>query len=89
MKNLHITLSGIVYKVGLRYYIKQMAKHSGIVGTVRYRDENTIDIDASGPKAKMDQFLSYCKLGCPGSDVKNILVKEQELTAYNSFEIIE
>jgi len=89
MKNLHITLTGKVYKVGLRYFIKQMAKHYGIVGTVRYRDDTTIAINASGNKEKMDRFLTFCKLGCPGSDIDNMSIHEKEIADFKSFDIVE
>lgn len=89
MINLHIILTGKVYKVGLRYFIKQMAKRCGIIGTVRYQDDSTIAIDATGQKDNINHFLNYCRLGCPGSDIQDINIKEKIPANYQSFEILE
>lgn len=89
MENLQIILTGKVYKVGLCYFIKQMANHYGIIGTVRYQEDVTVAIDATGEKEKMDRFLSCCRLGCLGSDVKNVSIKKREPIIHKSFEIVE
>ena len=89
MENLHITLTGKVYKVGLRYFVKQMAKHYSIIGSVRYKDDSTIAIEATGEKENMNHFLNYCRLGCPGSEVQDVSIKDLDKSIFNSFEIIE
>ncbi len=88
MKNLRINISGKVYKVGLRYFVKQQAIRTGITGTVRYLDNHTISIEASGPEDALNEFISYCRIGSIGSQIDNITISESPVKVFRSFEIL-
>ncbi|MCD4737201.1 MAG: acylphosphatase [Bacteroidales bacterium] len=89
MNNLKIHISGKVYKVGFRYYVKQLAERNSITGTVQYADNHSILIKASGNEKALDIFISYCRLGCFGSQVNNISITESSGFNHRFFEIID
>jgi len=88
MKNLQIHITGKVHKVGFRYFVKQMAERLEISGSVKYSPDHSILINASGNDKSLDKFISFCRLGCIGSDVKNISLSEAIFPQNQSFEII-
>ena len=89
MKNLRITISGKVYKTGLRYYAKQMAEGLGITGSVAYTPNHAVQIEASGTEPALTSFIEFCRLGCIGSQVHEISIVEFAGTPFPSFEIIQ
>ena len=88
MKNLRIHISGKVYKVGFRYFVKQQAIRAGITGTVCYLDNNTLIIEASGNDEALNKFINFCRIGTIGSQIKNITISDSPVTIYRSFEIV-
>lgn len=89
MKNLRIYISGKVYKTGFLFYTKQFSQLHQIKGSAKYLDKTTLLIEAEGTKANLSRFLSYCKLGPPGSIINNIKITEGEMQNYRTFNIIE
>ena len=87
MQNITIQISGKVYKVGFRYFIKQMAEKLDVAGCVKYSPDHKVIVEASGSKVDLDQLIGYCRLGCFGSDVENISVSENNNPHKNSFDI--
>ena len=87
MKNIQIYISGTVYQVGFRYFVKQIANNYHIEGRVRYTGDRSIYIEAQGKPEDLYVFLNYCKLGCLESNVKDISITESQLQEYQSFEI--
>lgn len=85
MQSIKIEITGKVYKVGFRYFIKQMAERLGVSGTVKYSDDHTIIIEASGRDTALNRLIGYCRLGCLGADVKNISVTECSTRYEHSF----
>ncbi|MEA3445423.1 MAG: acylphosphatase, partial [Bacteroidota bacterium] len=88
MKSLSIHITGKVYKVGFRYYAKQMAERCGICGSVRYSDQQTVIIEAMGNDDELNKFIGRCRIGCYGSAVKEITIAEKEFPVSTSFEIV-
>jgi len=87
MQNLKIHITGNIYRVGFRYFIKQMAERFGVFGLVQYSKDKSILIEASGKEYSLDQFLIFCRLGCQGSKVEKISISENQIQYNNSFEI--
>jgi len=65
-----------------------MAERLEISGSVKYSPDHSILINASGNDKSLDKFISFCRLGCIGSDVKNISLSEAIFPQNQSFEII-
>ena len=87
MKNLRINISGKVYKVGFRYYLKQMASVTHIMGYVKYDADHSLLVEAQGEERDIDTFVKYCKLGCINSNVQEISLKDLPEKDYSTFEI--
>lgn len=75
MKSIRIKISGRVYKTGYRYYLKQIAERLHISGTIKYSFDRQVLVIAHGSAKNIEQFISYCRLGCLGSDVGSITIK--------------
>ena len=88
MKNLRIHISGKVYKVGFRYFVKQQAIRAGITGTVCYLDNNTLIIEASGNDEALNKFINFCRIGTIGSQIESITISNSPVTVFRSFEIV-
>jgi len=89
MKSLNILITGNVAKVGFRYFIKQRAAKFNIIGNVRYKTPNSIFVEACGKPDELDEFLKYCRLGVPFSEIEKIEVSETQLKDYQTFEVID
>ena len=89
MKNVVIKIEGKVFEVGFRYYVKQMAENFDILGTVRYNKDQSIEIEASGQENSLDKFISYCRLGSLGSEVRQISISDSIPKTHSSFEILD
>jgi len=87
MKNIRIIVSGKVHKVGYRYYVKQIAESLNIKGTVKYTSTPNVEIEASGSPKSLDELINFCRIGCVGSEVKDILVTDINPRNYSSFNI--
>ena len=88
MKNIKIQISGKVYKVGFRYFVKQMAEKLGVAGTVKYSPDHKVIIEASGSDMALNQLIGFCRLGCLGAEVENISVTENNNQHQHSFNIL-
>ena len=89
MKNLRIHISGKVYKVGFRYYLKQMAFVNHISGYVKYDSNHSLLLEAQGNEKNLDKFVKYCMLGCINSNVQEVSLKDLPEKYYSTFEIKE
>ena len=89
MKNVQIHISGEVYKVGFRFYLKQMASVNHILGYVKYDDDHSLFLEVNGREEDIDKFVKYCRLGCVNSNVREVSLQDIPAKDYQSFEIIE
>ena len=89
MNNMQIHIKGKVYKVGFRYYLKQMASVNHILGYVKYAADHSLLLEAQGNEDDIDKFVKYCMLGCINSNVQEISLKDLTENDYSNFEIIE
>ena len=89
MKTNRITINGIVQGVGFRPFVANLAKRLAILGTVR-NSSGTVIILAQSRENVIDIFLHQIKNKSPiGSLISNISVKEQEMTEFIDFSIVE
>ena len=89
MNNMQIHIKGKVYKVGFRYYLKQMASVNHISGYVKYDTDHSLLVEVQGSEDDIHNFVKYCRLGCMNSDVTEISMKDLPLRDYKTFEILE
>ena len=89
MKNLQITITGNIYHVGFRYFIKQTAFRYGVMGFVKYQNKTSLIIEAEGEPKALNRLIELCRIGSYGSIIKKIDVSETPLKDYQTFEVID
>ncbi len=73
MRRVSITITGRVQGVGYRYFAEEAAESLGITGWVRNTAERTVELEAQGESAELDDFLSRLREGPPLSRVKDVV----------------
>ncbi|MBN1157691.1 acylphosphatase [Candidatus Woesearchaeota archaeon] len=84
-KRLFVKVHGNVQGVSFRYYTKKRANELGIVGRVMNCPDDTVEIEAEGDEAKLEELLEWCRTGPSSANVAD--VKFQWGDALNKFKI--
>lgn len=79
MKRIHLIISGHVQGVGFRYFCLEQAQHLGISGFARNMPDGSVEVEAQGPKEKLDQFALAVSRGPRKAEVTNIEHEERTL----------
>jgi len=80
MKSLQIIVTGKVYKTGYRFFVKQVASVFEISGDIAYsKNKRQVIIRASGEEEKLEKFISFCRLGCPGSNIAHLRISDSKV----------
>lgn len=88
-KRANIKIFGQVQGVFFRRNAKEKADRLGIVGWVRNDRDGSVEVMASGPKEKLNQFIKWCKKGPPLAKVENVEVDWQETDeSFDHFDIL-
>jgi acylphosphatase len=83
-----ITVKGKVQNVGFRNAAKQKARSLDLRGEARNDKDGTVFIEVEGPKAKLDEFVDFCKEGSKEADVSTVQVqKSSQLKDYKEFDV--
>ena len=88
MENLQITVTGNIYHVGFRYFIKQTAFRFGVMGFVKYQNKTSLIIEAEGEHKALNRLIELCRIGSYGSITKKIDVSKGKFKGYQSFEVV-
>lgn len=81
MIKVHIFVSGRVQKVGFRFFTRQKAQRLGLTGWVRNRTDGRVEVEATGEKEKIDQFLDWLYQGSPLAKVDDVEVVNRSKAA--------
>lgn len=65
-------IHGRVQGVGFRWFARTRARAAGVTGTVRNRDDGTVEVLASGDAAALAAFRRDLSVGPPGALVERI-----------------
>jgi acylphosphatase len=68
-KRLHAIARGRVQGVGYRATVQYEARKLGLSGWVRNRVDGTVEVEAEGPAAALETFLSFLQRGPLGAHV--------------------
>ncbi len=79
MKQIHLYISGFVQGVGFRVFVRRKAKKMGITGWVRNLKDGRVEAILQGEEEKLEALLEHVRKGSYFSQVKNVLVKEEEI----------
>lgn len=83
MIKVHIFVSGRVQKVGFRFFTRQKAQRLGLTGWVRNRTDGRVEVEATGEKEKIDQFLDWLYRGSPLAKVDDVEVVNRSKAVKN------
>lgn len=89
MKVQQFLIYGRVQGVGFRFFTLREAKRIGIVGYVRNRQDNSVQIIAQGTDAQLAQLAQWLKKGSPMAKVERILIQDySNKQQFRDFQII-
>ena len=62
-ERLHTVVRGHVQGVSFRYYTQERALALGLSGWVRNLRDGAVEVTAEGPRAALDEFLTFLRRG--------------------------
>ena len=68
----HIVVQGRVQGVGFRYFTYNAAQSLEIVGWVRNRGDESVEICAEGPRTVLENFIERVRRGSRSAFVSNV-----------------
>ncbi len=71
----HLIVRGRVQGVGFRYFVLRRADSMGIAGWVRNRVDGSVEVEAEGPRPKLERLVAAVLRGPAGAYVTAV---EQE-----------
>jgi acylphosphatase len=84
----HVIVAGRVQGVGCRWFTKETADALGLKGWVRNREDGTVETEAEGTEAALDEFVERLKTGNPAARVDEIETQTQAAKNETTFRII-
>lgn len=87
MKSVSIRVTGRVQGVFYRASAREMAVQHGLKGLVRNEPDGSVYIEAEGDPEAVNRFVAWCRKGPPRAVVQDVLVQEQPLRNFNTFQI--
>ncbi|MBS1920649.1 MAG: acylphosphatase [Bacteroidetes bacterium] len=87
-QTISILVSGKVQGVFFRQSTKETALRLNITGEVKNLDNGKVEIQATGTKKDLDEFVSWCRQGPPKAIVKEVQVHVIPLKVFKDFIII-
>ena len=82
-----ISLSGKVQGVFFRRDAKQKADELGVKGFVKNGEDGSLMVEAEADEKGMVSFMSWCGSGSEQAIVESIVITEQNVKGFTSFEI--
>lgn len=71
-EQLHAIVFGRVQGVNFRYFTIQEAARIGVVGWVRNRADDTVEVLAEGTRAQLEQLIHFLHRGSPSAYVEQV-----------------
>ena len=75
-KHININISGKVQGVGFRFSAYEKFVELGIQGKAENTNDGGVSIDVEGPEDKLENLISWSKIGPTGARVENVQVTE-------------
>jgi acylphosphatase len=78
-ENIHLSarVHGRVQGVGFRYQTRSQAHRLGLGGYVKNRFDGTVEVEAEGPRDRIDRFKQWLEKGPPGARVTKLDADER------------
>lgn len=81
LKRFHVKVSGRVQGVFFRSCSWEEAQKLCLTGWVRNEPDFTVEAEIQGDEPDVNRMLAWLHRGSPGSDVKAVVVNQQEVIA--------
>lgn len=79
---------GHVQGVFFRAFVSRRAKELSLTGYVRNLPERAVEVQAEGERNKLEELISYLKVGPPGARVERVVTSWLEYTGnFSGFNI--
>ncbi|MBI5227961.1 acylphosphatase [Candidatus Micrarchaeota archaeon] len=89
LERLHVIVSGTVQGVYFRAGAQQKAQSLGLVGFVKNRDDDSVELVAEGERESLEELLLWCSKGPKEAIVKHMeFAWETYSGEFSGFEII-
>ena len=76
-ERIHLFVCGIVQGVGFRYAARHQALSLGLSGWVRNTEDGRVEIEAWGPRDRIDQLVAWCHEGPPSAEVERVEIRSR------------
>lgn len=83
-----VIVAGRVQGVGFRWFTKETADELGLNGWVRNRMDGTVEAEAEGTEAALDEFVERLRTGNPAARVSGIETTPIAVKNETAFRII-
>ncbi len=90
MVRVHVFVSGIVQRVGFRYYTARKAKALGITGFVKNLPDGRVEIVAEGSREAINKFIEEVSIGPPRSKVDGMEIFWEDFSGeFSDFKVVK
>lgn len=84
----HIVVIGHVQGVGFRYYTFKRAREIGVTGYVKNLPDGTVEIEAEGDRAEVEELIEAVKVGPRAAVVNDVSISWETYSGeYNDFSV--
>ena len=86
-RHYNITVKGKVQGVSYRFATLNAAIKLGLSGYVKNMPNGDVYIEAEGLEDGINKLISWCYVGSPKAEVKEVFAEENDLRNFRNFEI--
>ena len=77
-ERVEIKVFGLVQGVNFRYYTKERADSLRIAGSIKNNSDGSLDIEAEGESADLEEFIGYIRVGPTAAKIANVELDYQK-----------
>lgn len=70
-----LRVTGRVQGVFYRQTARDKARSLGLSGRVRNADDGSVELEAHGPRDRVEELMAWCRQGPPAAHVSNVIVE--------------
>ena len=86
-KRVRLVVHGHVQGVFFRQSTRQEAKRRGVAGSVRNREDGTVEAVLEGPAEAVDAVAAWARTGPPSARVERVEVHEEPVQGVKGFTV--
>ena len=82
-----LLVRGRVQGVFFRDSARQRARHEGVAGWARNREDGALEVVLEGPRPAVDRVAAFCETGPPQASVRGVEAHSEEPEGLTGFEV--